>query len=141
MVLLNNHQLTGIDPSHIHEPDFEKEIVTLLTEGSPMLQWIKLYWLYEETIFSTKANGFLYFLTKIPLIGKHLPRDLYGQYGLKNAFTVLFSLRLILPFSQKLFGCFLLCNCLGCFFMVGRIYLALFDQFEEQIMIAGFILG
>ena len=61
VVLLNNHQLTGIDPSHIHEPDFEKEIVTLLTEGSPMLQWIKLYWLYEETIFSTKANGFSIF--------------------------------------------------------------------------------
>ncbi|OTO05345.1 ABC transporter ATP-binding protein [Enterococcus sp. 5B3_DIV0040] len=35
VVLLNNHQLTGIDPSHIHEPDFEKEIVTLLTEGEP----------------------------------------------------------------------------------------------------------
>ena len=78
VVLLNNHQLTGIDPSHIHEPDFEKEIVTLLTEGSPMLQWIKLYWLYEETIFSTKANGFL-FLTKIPLIGKHLPMIFMGN--------------------------------------------------------------
>ena len=35
MVTLKNHQLTGIDPSHIHEPDFEKEIVTLLTEGEP----------------------------------------------------------------------------------------------------------
>lgn len=35
VVLLNNYQLTGIDPSHIHEPDFEKEIVTLLTEGEP----------------------------------------------------------------------------------------------------------
>ena len=52
-----------------------------------MLQWIKLYWLYEETIFSTKANGFL-FLTKIPLIGKHLPHDLYGQYGLKKCFLL-----------------------------------------------------
>ena len=33
VVLLNNRQLTGIDPSHIHEPDFEKEIITLLTKG------------------------------------------------------------------------------------------------------------
>jgi ABC-2 type transport system ATP-binding protein len=33
VVLLHNHQLSGIDPAHIHEADFEKEIITLLTEG------------------------------------------------------------------------------------------------------------
>lgn len=33
VVLLNNHQLIGMDSSRIHEPDFEKEVVSLLIEG------------------------------------------------------------------------------------------------------------
>ncbi len=104
-----------------------------------MLQWIKLYWLYEETIFSTKANGFLYFLTKIPLIGKHLPHDLYGQYGLKKMlFTVLFSLRLILPFFTKIIWLlFYYAIALVAFHGWENLF-GSFDQFEEQIMIAGF---
>ena len=105
-----------------------------------MLQWIKLYWLYEETIFSTKANGFLYFLTKIPLIGKHLPHDLYGQYGLKKMlFTVLFSLRLILPFFTKIIWLlFYYAIALVAFHGWENLF-GSFDQFEEQIMIAGFL--
>lgn len=104
-----------------------------------MLQWIKLYWLYEETIFSTKANGFLYFLTKIPLIGKHLTHDLYGQYGLKKMlFTVLFSLRLILPFFTKIIWLlFYYAIALVAFHGWENLF-GSFDQFEEQIMIAGF---
>ena len=53
-----------------------------------MLQWIKLYWLYEETIFFNESEWISLFLTKIPLIGKHLPHDLYGQYGLKKCFLL-----------------------------------------------------
>jgi hypothetical protein len=104
-----------------------------------MLQWIKLYWIYEETSFSTKANGFLYFLTKIPWIGKHLPHDLYGQYGLKKmVFTLLFSFRLILPFFTKIIW-LLLYYAVALFALHG--WDPLFDsfgRFEEQVMIAGF---
>lgn len=32
IVLLHNHQLTSIDPKQIHDPDFEEEVVLLLSE-------------------------------------------------------------------------------------------------------------
>jgi hypothetical protein len=68
-----------------------------------MRQWIKLYWYFEQANFVTKANGFLYFITRIPLIGKRLPHDLYGQSGIKKMiFTLLFSIRLVLPFFTKI---------------------------------------
>ena len=104
-----------------------------------MLQWIKIYWLYEETSFSIKVNGLFYFLTKIPLIGNYLSHDFYRAYGLKKIlFTLLYSLRLILPFFTKII--WLLLYYAAALF-VFRGWDALFDdfgQFEEHIMIAGF---
>lgn len=104
-----------------------------------MRQWVKLYWLYEETIFSAKANGFLYFMTKIPVIGKHLPHDLYGQYGLKKMlFALMGSFRLILPFFTKMIWLLFYYAVALLTFRGWDALFSSFGQFEEGIMIAGF---
>lgn len=89
--------------------------------------------------FSTKANGFLYFLTKVPLIGKYSPHYFYKQYGLKKViFTVLFSLRLTLPFFTKFIWLFFYYAIVLIAFHGWEGFFCSFDQFEKQMMIVGF---
>ncbi len=63
---------------------------------------IRYYFYYEQVSISTRVNGFLYYLQRIPLIGRKIPRTIYQIYSLKKILCVfLFLFRILKGFFMK----------------------------------------
>jgi len=55
------------------------------------------YYLFRERVnISTRVNGFLYFLRKLPLVGKKITPNVYQSYGLKHVLFILVAIGSVL---------------------------------------------
>lgn len=52
-------------------------------------QHLQSFWYFENSKLRIKINGLLYYLRKIPLIGKKIPETIYKNYELKDILFVL----------------------------------------------------
>lgn len=60
------------------------------------------FWYLEQTKLAESINQYLYYLRKIPFVGKKIPLSLYRFYGLKHVlFVLLFVLNTVFSFSMK----------------------------------------
>ncbi|MGG5318828.1 hypothetical protein [Enterococcus sp. AZ072] len=54
-----------------------------------MIEVIRISWIFSVVKTTQKVNGLLYYLRKLPLIGKKIPVTVYNSYELKKILTVL----------------------------------------------------
>lgn len=54
-----------------------------------MTEVIRISWIFAVIKTTQKVNGLLYYLRKLPLIGKKIPGTVFKSYGLKKILTVL----------------------------------------------------
>ncbi|MCB5951096.1 hypothetical protein LI951_03355 [Enterococcus sp. BWT-B8] len=47
------------------------------------------YWFFKQTKIASKVNGLLYYLKKLPFLGKHIPIEIYKSYGIKEGIAIL----------------------------------------------------
>ncbi|MBO1308067.1 hypothetical protein JZO70_17965 [Enterococcus sp. 669A] len=50
---------------------------------------VRISWIFSVIKITQKVNGLLYYLRKLPLIGKKIPGGVFQSYGLKKVLTVL----------------------------------------------------
>lgn len=60
------------------------------------MHYLREYWAYHQVNLSTKVNGLLYFLKRIPLIGKKIPLSIYRSYAIKQVLAVIFLIGTLL---------------------------------------------
>lgn len=51
--------------------------------------YLRDYWQLEQVSVTKKVNGFVFYLRKIPIIGKFIPTSFYQSYELKQILTVI----------------------------------------------------
>lgn len=54
-----------------------------------MIEVIRISWIFSVIKTTLKVNGLLYYLRKLPLIGKKIPGTVFKSYSLKKVLTVL----------------------------------------------------
>lgn len=54
-----------------------------------MFDFLRDYWQLEQVSVTKKVNGFVFYLRKIPVIGKFIPTSFYQSYELKQILTVI----------------------------------------------------
>lgn len=101
---------------------------------------LKQYWFYNLYSITKKINGFIYYMQKIPVVGKIFSSSLYAQYDLKKIiFGFLFIFQLVMSVLMK-FLWLALYYALACLWQPGADFKETLFAFKPENMLLGLVL-
>lgn len=101
---------------------------------------LKQYWFYNLYSITKKINGFIYYMQKIPVIGKIFSTTLFAQYDLKKIILgFLFILQLVMSVVMK-FVWLAVYYFLACLWLGGSDFGALLFVFKPEAMLLGLVI-
>ena len=79
------------------------------------------FWISRRLEISCQVNGILFWLKRLPVLGKKLPSDLYDRVGLKKLVLALAILKELLSFFFSKLIYFGICKNFRFFWVFGKL--------------------